>query len=85
VVAKVRGRLAVSKQTAQKFHGERFNLKMLNELGVWKKYQIKISKMLASLENLNDSEYINRAWENINENIKTLAKGSLVLHESKQH
>ena len=41
--------------------------------------------MLAALENLNDSEDINRAWENIKENIKTSAKGSLSLHESKQH
>ena len=59
VVAKVRERLAVSKQAAQKFHAERFNLKMLNALGVWKQYQIKISKMLAALENLNDREDIN--------------------------
>jgi hypothetical protein len=85
VVAKVRERLTVSKQAAQKFHAEIFNLKMLNELGVWIQYQIKASKMLAALENLNDSEDINRAWENIKENIKTSAKGSLSLHESKQH
>jgi hypothetical protein len=32
VVAKVRERLAVNKQDAQKFHGERFNLKKLKEL-----------------------------------------------------
>jgi len=82
VVAKVRERLTVSKQAAQKFHAEIFNLKMLNELGVWIQYQIKASKMLAALENLNDSEDINRAWENIKENIKTSAKGSLSLHES---
>ena len=41
--------------------------------------------MLAALENLNDSEDINRAWENIKGNIKTSAKGSLGLYESKQH
>jgi len=63
VVAKVRARLAVNKQAAQKFHAERSNRKMLNELGVWKKYQIKISKMLAALENLNDSEDINSLGE----------------------
>jgi len=34
---------------------------------------------------LNDSEDIHRAWENINENIKTSAKGSLGLHELKQN
>jgi hypothetical protein len=37
VVAKVRERLAISKQAAQKFDGERFNLKKLNELEVKKK------------------------------------------------
>ena len=33
VVAKLRERLAVRKQAAQKFNGERFNLRKLNELG----------------------------------------------------
>jgi len=36
VVAKVRERLAVSKQAAQKFDGERFNLRKLNEQEVRK-------------------------------------------------
>jgi len=33
---------------------------------------------------LNDYEGINRAWENIEENIKTTAKESLGLHELKK-
>jgi len=37
------------------------------------------------LENLSDDEDINRAWENIKENIKTSAKESLGPHELKQH
>ena len=37
------------------------------------------------MENLCDSEDINRVWENIKENIKTTAKVSLRLHELKQH
>jgi hypothetical protein len=37
------------------------------------------------LENLNADEDINRAWENIKENIKTKAKESLGLHDLKQH
>jgi len=37
VVAKVRERLAINKQAAQKFAGERFNLRKLNELDVKKK------------------------------------------------
>jgi len=36
VVTKVRERLAVSKQAAQKFEGERFNLRNLNELEAMK-------------------------------------------------
>jgi len=37
------------------------------------------------LENVNDSEVVNRAWENIKEKIKTLAKESLGLYELRQH
>jgi hypothetical protein len=37
------------------------------------------------LENLNDSEDVNRAWENIKEINKTLAEDSLSLYELKQH
>jgi len=85
VVAKLRERLAVRKQATQKFGGERFNLRKLNELGVEEKYQIEIRNSFAALENLNGAENVNRAWENIKENIKTSAKESLGLHEWKQH
>jgi hypothetical protein len=37
------------------------------------------------VENLHVSEDINRAWENIKENIKISAKESLGLYERKQH
>ena len=75
VVASLRERLAVNKQGAQKFVGERFNLSKLSELEVRKQNQIEISNRLAPLENLkNDGENINRAWENIKENIKTSFK-----------
>jgi len=40
--------------------------------------------MFVALESLNDSENINRAWDNIKENIKTLAKESSGLYDSKQ-
>ena len=69
MVAKVRERFAVSKQTAQKFDVESFNLKNLIELEVRKQYQIKISKRFAALENLNYSEDVNKDWEIIKENI----------------
>jgi hypothetical protein len=85
VVAKVRERLAVSKQAAQTFDAERFNLKKVSELEVRKQHQLKISNRFAALENLNVSEGINRAWQNIKENIKISAQESLGLHERKQH
>jgi hypothetical protein len=85
VVAKVRERLAVSKQAAHKFEGERFNVRKPNELEVRKEYQIEIENRFAPLENLDNDGDINRAWENIKENIQTSARESLGLHESKQH
>jgi hypothetical protein len=85
VVAKVRERLAVSKQAAQKFDVEIANLKKLGELEVRKQYQLKISNRFAALKNLNVSEDINRTWENIKENTKISAQESLGLHEQKQH
>jgi len=85
VVAKLRERLGVRKQAAQKFNGEIFNLRKLNELGVKKKYQIDIRKRFAALENLNGDKNVNRAWKYIKENIKTSDKESLVPHEWKQH
>jgi hypothetical protein len=41
VVAEVRERLAASKQATQKLDGEGFNLRKLNKLEVWKRYQMK--------------------------------------------
>jgi hypothetical protein len=49
------------------------NLRKLNELEVWKQYQIEISNRCAALEKMSDGEDINRTWENIKENIKTSA------------
>jgi len=77
--------LAVSKQAAQKYDVERFNLTNLNELEVRKQYQIKISNRFASLKNISYRKDINRAWENIKENIKISATDSLNLYELKQH
>ena len=60
VVAKFREKLAVSKEEAQNFGGERFNLRKLNELAVVKQYQIEITNKFGALENLSDEEEINR-------------------------
>ena len=85
LVAKVRERLPVSKQATQKFDGERFNPRKLRDLEVKKQYQIEITNRFVVLGNISDDGGINRAWENIKENIKTSAKESLGLHELKQH
>jgi len=46
---------------------------------------VRLRTGYSDLEILSDSEDINRAWENIKENIKTSVKDSLGLHELKQH
>ena len=83
--AKDRERLTASKQPAQKFDRERFNLRKLNELEVRKEYQIESTNSFAVLENLSDSEDINRAWQNIEKEYKSSAKDSLSLQELKEH
>ena len=85
VIAKVRERSTVSKQAAQKLYVERFKIRTLNELEVKIHYQIKISNRFATLENLSDSKYMDRVWENIKGSIKTSVKKSLGLYELKQH
>jgi len=85
VVANVREWLAVSKQAAKKFDVKRFNLRKLSKGEIRKQYQIKNSKRFAALENLNDGNDINRAWEKIKENIKPSMKESLDLCELKHH
>ena len=72
MAAKVRERLEVDKQAAQKIDGERFNLRKLNQLEVRKQYHFEITNNFAALENLSDGEDINVIWENIK---KTLLKG----------
>jgi hypothetical protein len=80
-------RLLCTRDTArlQKFDGENFNLRKLGDLEVGKEYRLEITNRFSTLENVNDDEDINRAWESINKNIKTSAKESLGLHEMKQH
>ena len=58
---------------------ERFNLRKLNELEIRKQYQTETANSFDALEELSDSEGINRAWENIKENSKISSK------EMKQH
>jgi hypothetical protein len=85
VVAKVRERLAVSKRAAQKIDMERINLKKLNERDVKDQCQVTSRNKFVSLETIEDSGDINRAWNNIRENINILAHESLGYCESKHH
>ena len=52
----------------------RINLKKLSEVEFRKQYQVEISNRFAALENLDDSENVNRIWENIKENTKSQLK-----------
>jgi hypothetical protein len=52
VMAKVRKRLAVSKQTMHRVHMERFNLKKLNEVKGKEQHNVEIINRLDALEHL---------------------------------
>jgi hypothetical protein len=75
--AKVRERLALSKQTVHRFHMERFNLKKLNEVEGKEQYCAEISNKFAALETLDTEVATNRTWGTIRENINISAKDSL--------
>jgi hypothetical protein len=77
VVAEARKRVAVSKRAAQKIDTERFNVNKLNEGDVREQYQVTIRNKFTAVENLEDSGDINRAWDNIRENMNISAQGSL--------
>ena len=77
--------MALREKAAQKFGGEKFNLRKLNELDVREQYQIETTNRFAALEDLSVCEDINRACENIKENIKTSANEIIGLYELKQH
>jgi hypothetical protein len=56
---------------------EIFNLRNQSELEIRREYQIEISNRFAAMENSNNSEDVNKAWENIELNIKISTKESL--------
>ena len=84
MIAKVREKLSMGKQVAQRFDRQRFNLRKLYEPEFREQYQTEITNMFASLENLIGDDII-RTWENIKDNIHTSAKESLILHGLKQN
>ncbi|PNF30401.1 hypothetical protein B7P43_G12867 [Cryptotermes secundus] len=84
VVAKVRERLAVSKQTRYRVHTERFNLKKLNAGEGKGQYRVKISNRFSALENLDAEVDTNKARETIRENMKRSPKENPGLFGSKK-
>ena len=74
VIAKVRERLSVGKQTAQRFDRQRFNLMKLNDSEVREEYQIDVTNKFAALKNSDDDEDVNRTWENIKDNIQNVSE-----------
>jgi hypothetical protein len=72
----------VSRRAAHKIDTGRFNFKKLNEGYVKEQYHVTIRNKFAALENVEDSGDINRAWDNIRENIKISAQESLGQCES---
>jgi uncharacterized FlaG/YvyC family protein len=73
----------VSKRAARKVDTEILNVKELNEEDVKEQYQVTIRNKFAALQNLEDSGDINRAWDNIRQNIKTSAQERLGCCEPK--
>jgi hypothetical protein len=65
VVAKVRERLAVNKQTSHTFHMERFNLKKLNDVECREQYRVEVSNRFAALEDLDAEVEMNSAWKRL--------------------
>jgi hypothetical protein len=73
VVAKLRKGLLVNKQAIQRIDMQRFDPMELNNAEIKKQYQFKTLNRFAALEYLDDNVDINRAWENVRENIKISA------------
>jgi hypothetical protein len=63
VVAKIRERLAVSKQTTQRVHTERFSLKKLNEVEGKEQYRVEISNRFAAWKTLTLMWILIRLWK----------------------
>jgi hypothetical protein len=64
VTENIKERLLISMHKKQKFDKRRFYLKELNDMQVREKYVVTISIGFATLENLDESEDINRRGNN---------------------
>jgi hypothetical protein len=84
VVAEVKERLAVNKQSSQRFHMEGFNLKKINEAENKERYGVEVSNRFAALGVLDAEMDINSTWKTIRENMKISPKESLCYYELKK-
>lgn len=60
----IRERLSLGMHENLKFNKRSFDVKKLNDMAVREKYKVKISKGFSALENLRESEDINRPCNN---------------------
>jgi hypothetical protein len=77
VVAEVKERRVVSRQSTQRFCIQKFSLKKLNKIEGKENYRVEGSNRLAALETLDAEVGINSACITIRENIKISAEESL--------
>jgi hypothetical protein len=73
VVAKVRERLAVSKQTTHRVQMQWFNIKILNEIEGKEQYRVEISNRLAASEN-SDTVVDIKSWGNYYRHYQNICK-----------
>jgi hypothetical protein len=82
VVAKVRERLAMNKQSSHGVHVEGFSVKTLSKVESKGQYRIEVSDRFAALD---DAVDINSASKTIRQNIEFSVDGSLDYYEFKKH
>jgi hypothetical protein len=75
----------VNKQTLQKFHLAKLNLKKLKEIEGKKWINFEVSNWSAALEDLDAEVDINSVCETIRDNIQISAKESLGYYELKKY
>ena len=85
VIAKIRERIAVGKQTALRFDRREFNLRKLMSKRLGNSIRLNFTIRVAGLENVKAYEDVNKAWENIKENIQISAEENVCVHELKQN
>jgi hypothetical protein len=87
MLAKVRKRLRVSKQTTHRVHMKRSSLKKLTVVEIKGSIMLKsqIGLQLWRTYLLDADVYINRAWETITQNTKISTKQNLSYYELKKY